>query len=210
MFGTQDLAIFTTAGWLLNVTPGPDTFFIVSRALSQGFRAGLFAALGVGAGCLMHIALTAIGLSALLSASTIGFAAVKFGGAAYLLYLGFQMLRTRAQQRSDPSVTTIARLKHVFWQGFLTNALNPKVALFFLAFLPQFVAPDAPHKPLAMVFLGLVFDINGTLWNVGVALVATKFGRSAARSEVFAGWLNKIIGAAFIGFGIRLIATSRS
>ena len=169
--GIQDIALFVVAGLLLNMTPGPDTAYIVGRSVQLGWRGGAAAALGIGAGCLVHIIAAAVGLSALLAASSTAFVVVKYAGAAYLCYAGLRMLfvRGKADVFGRPQVAT---MRAVFWQGALTNALNPKVALFFLAFLPQFVDAASPNKPVAFLLLGLLFDVNGTIWNLGVAAFA--------------------------------------
>ena len=169
MLGTTDLALFVVAGLLLNITPGPDTLYVVGRTVAQGWRTGAVAALGIAAGLLVHTFAAAIGLSALLAASATAYTIVKWVGAAYLVYVGASLLFARpAIQQRTPALRS-AGLRTVFLQGFLTNVLNPKVALFFLAFLPQFVDPAAPSKALALLFLGFVFIFNGTLWNLFVA-----------------------------------------
>jgi threonine/homoserine/homoserine lactone efflux protein len=209
MLGTRDLSLFVAAGLLLNVTPGADTLYILGRSAAQGFRGGLLAALGIGAGCLVHITAATLGISALLAASAAAFAAVKMVGAAYLVYLGLSLLRRSSGSQLQVGSLPRSRGTRIFWQGFLTNALNPKVALFFLAFLPQFISIDAPNKPLAMLFLGIVFDFNGTLWNIFVAFAASSLAKRANYAGPVSRWLNRSVGALFIYFGVRL-ATSRS
>ena len=151
MFGIHELWLFIVSGLLLNITPGPDTAYIVGRSVQLGWRGGAVAVLGIEAGCLLHVFAAAIGLSALLAASSLAFTLVKWAGAAYLCFLGVKMLLARAPtpMAAVASGTGAISLRQVFLQGALTNALNPKVALFFLAFLPQFVATDSPHKPAA-------------------------------------------------------------
>jgi len=205
MLGTQDLAVFVVAGLLLNITPGPDTLYIVGRSSSQGLRAGVAAALGVGAGILVHISAAAVGVSALFAASATAFTVLKLVGAAYLVYVGISLMRLSAA--SVPALQA-AGLRAVFVKGFWTNVLNPKVALFFLAFLPQFVDPSAAHKTLALLFLGLVFNVNGTLWNLFVAWSAAQVGRVLVRGRA-AAWFNRAVGAVFVLLGVRL-ALSRS
>src|SRR5262249_13739892 len=149
MLGIQDFWIFVLAGLLLNVTPGPDTAYIVGRSAQLGWRGGATAALSIGAGCFVHITAAALGLSAILATSAFAFSVVKWMGAVYLVYIGVRMLTARGpdapSDRTDGPRRGVS-LRTVFWQGFLTNVLNPKVALFFLAFLPQFIRPDAPSK----------------------------------------------------------------
>ena len=165
MLGTHDLWLFVLSGLLLNITPGPDTLYIIGRSSTQGLRGGAVAALGVGTGALVHICAAALGLSAILAASATAFTVVKIVGAAYLVYVGISLIRSKSAIESSPTASAAqrSRLRSIFSQGFLTNVLNPKVALFFLAFLPQFVLTDAPSKPLAFLFLGAIFDINGTI-----------------------------------------------
>ena len=175
MLGINELWLFVLSGLLLNVTPGPDTAYIIGRSIQLGWRGGAAAAIGISCGCLVHVFGAAIGLSALLMTSSAAFAVVKLAGAAYLLFSGVQMLLSRPRPMADMTVRGEAiPLRRVFWQGALTNVLNPKVALFFLAFLPQFVAADSPHKTLAFLALGLIFIASGTLWCLGVAAFARR------------------------------------
>ena len=163
------LGVFIAAGLLLNLTPGPDVLYIVSHALRAGARAGAVAALGITAGCFVHIVAAAVGVSALIAASATAFGLLKWLGAAYLLYMGLSMLRPcrpgNPVSIAENDLSTLGNgeksLKRVFLQGFWTNALNPKVALFFLAFLPQFIAPQARDQTLAFLLLGLLFNFNG-------------------------------------------------
>ena len=205
MLGTHDLWLFVLSGLLLNITPGPDTLYIVGRSSTLGLRAGAVAALGIGTGVLVHICAAALGLSALLAASATAFAVVKIVGAAYLVYVGISLLRTRRSDPSSPAVTLRpARLRSIFFQGFLTNVLNPKVALFFLAFLPQFVMADAPSKPVTFLFLGAVFDFNGTLWNLLVAWSTASISSRFAGGDRFKIWFNRCVGSLFVVVGLRL------
>jgi threonine/homoserine/homoserine lactone efflux protein len=206
VFGTHDLWLFVLSALLLNVTPGPDTLYIVGRSSTHGWRGGAVAALGIGTGALVHICAAALGLSALLAASATAFTAVKIAGALYLLYVGIGLIRSAGALRAS----AIAResqpvsRRGIFLQGFLTNVLNPKVALFFLAFLPQFVSSEAPSKPLALLFLGAIFDINGTLWNLLVAWSTARISGKLAPSLVFKQWFNRCVGGIFVFVGVRL------
>ena len=209
MLGTHDLLLFIVSGWLLNVTPGPDMLYIIGRSTAQGLRAGIVAALGVGAGIFVHIAATALGLSAILAASAEAFTLIKLIGAAYLVYVGISLLRSSSTPFDSVAATRLApaRLRSVFMQGFLTNVLNPKVALFFLAFLPQFVESDAANKPLAFLFLGLLFNVNGTLWNVFVAWSAARLSAGFRQRADALKWFNRCVGGIFVVLGIRLALT---
>ena len=206
MLGIHDFWLFILSGLLLNITPGPDTAYIVGRSIQIGWRGGALATLGICAGCLVHVLAAALGLSALLAASATAFLAVKWIGAAYLAYLGITMLLSRPH--AAPTVVAAAspnpRPRAVFLQGALTNALNPKVALFFLAFLPQFVDADAPRKALAFVLLGAIFIFNGMLWCLMVAAVAARSAGRIRRSSQVMAWINRSIGGLFVYLGIRI------
>lgn len=206
MLGLHDIWLFVFSGLLLNITPGPDTAYIVGRSVQIGWRGGVAAALGISAGCLVHVFAAAIGLSALLAASSTAFTIVKWGGAAYLLYSGIRMVWWKASERAtDANADKPAiRLSQVFRQGVFTNALNPKVALFFLAFLPQFVDADAPLKALAFTALGMMFIGTGTLWGLGVAMFAARAARRVRQSGRALVWINRALGGVFIYLGIRV------
>lgn len=219
----DQLLWFVAAGLLLNLTPGPDVLYIVCNALRGGARVGMVAALGIAAGCFVHIFAAAVGISALMAASATAFTILKWLGAAYLVYVGVRLLFTKADDAMkfeahnvySTRATDRIDYKTIFLRGFWTNALNPKVALFFLAFLPQFIAPTVEHKSLAFLLLGLVFNFNGLWVNMGWALVAdrlTQYLRKAApcaaaqRGGLFV-WLDRVAGAMFVGFGIKLALT---
>jgi len=206
----HDLPLFMAAGLLLNLTPGPDMLFVAGSSVAQGRRAGVMAALGVGAGCVVHMVLAAVGLSALLAASALAFEVVKWIGAAYLVWIGIGMLRRSGSTTAVRPLDGNAR--RVFWQGALTNALNPKVALFFLAFLPQFITPDAPGQPLAFLALGALFNVGGTAVNIVVALLAGWMRGALSHSAQGSGagaWLRRAAGALFIGLGVKLALSAR-
>jgi threonine/homoserine/homoserine lactone efflux protein len=204
MFGIHDIGLFVLSGLLLNITPGADTLYIVGRSSTQGPRAGAVAALGIGTGALVHICAATLGLSAILAASATVFNAVRIIGAIYLLYVGIGLIRSaRAASATLAGDRRLTSLRGIFLQGFLTNVLNPKVALFFLAFLPQFVDSQAPN-PLAFLFLGLIFDINGTLWNLLVARLAAGISTALSPSPTFKQWFNRCVGGAFVLVGLRL------
>jgi threonine/homoserine/homoserine lactone efflux protein len=218
----DQLLLFVAAGLLLNLTPGPDVLYIVANALRGGARIGMVAALGITAGCFIHIFAAAVGVSALVAASATAFSALKWVGAAYLVYVGCRLLLTRtdsaieleANQAGFARSGGVKDYRSIFLGGFWTNALNPKVALFFLAFLPQFIAPTVEHKPLAFLLLGLLFNFNGLWVNLGWALVADRLAmrlKTATGAPVKRGgmllWLDRVVGALFIGFGIKLALT---
>ncbi|OYT91419.1 MAG: lysine transporter LysE [Burkholderiales bacterium PBB3] len=213
---TESLLLFAVAGVLLNLTPGPDVLYIVTHALRSGARAGMVAALGITAGCFVHIFAAAVGLSALMAASAIAFTVLKWAGAAYLVYVGIHLLVSQAESAIKLGATQIdstrasARIdyKSVFLHGFWTNTLNPKVALFFLAFVPQFIAPAVENKPLAFLGLGLLFNFNGLWVNLGWAQAAAWLAGRAGVVQKSMHVLDRIAGAMFIGFGIKLALTA--
>ncbi|MHB8268995.1 LysE family translocator [Bradyrhizobium sp.] len=190
------------------MTPGPDIAYIVARSAQCGVRGGVAAAFGITAGCLIHIAAAAIGISAILMTSALAFNALKWVGAAYLVYVGFRMLfASRRAQESPQSLRrppTAIKMRTIFFQGFLTNVLNPKVALFFLAFLPQFIRADASSKAMAFVILGLVFASTGTVWNLIVAWTAGRLATAWSGLGRLRLWLERSLGLLFVGLGVRL------
>jgi threonine/homoserine/homoserine lactone efflux protein len=212
--GIDHLGLFIAAGLLLNLTPGPDVLYIVRSGVLGGHRAGIVAALGIGAGCCVHIVAAAVGLGALIAASATTFMVLKWLGAAYLLYMGLGMVFARGggtgalaglaatgkSARAGGEVT----LRRVFRQGFWTNTLNPKVALFFLAFVPQFIAHDASHKTATFLLLGLIFNVNALpvnlAWGLGAAWLAQRL--QGLRGSL--AWLDRAVGALFVYFGVRL------
>lgn len=205
MLGIHELWLFILSGVALNITPGPDTVYVIGRSMQLGWRGGAAAAFGISCGCLFHVTGAAIGLSALLMASSAAFSVVKLVGAAYLVLTGLQMLWSRpvlagSLMREEGRTP----LRRVFLQGVFTNALNPKVALFFLAFLPQFVAADAPHNPLAFLTLGLIFICTGTLWCLSLAAFAARAAHRLRRSEGVIAWINRALGGLFVYLGFRV------
>jgi threonine/homoserine/homoserine lactone efflux protein len=209
MFGIHDLPIFLAAALLLVLTPGPDTALVLGQGLRNGARGGVLAAFGVAAGCCVHVSAAAIGISALLLASAAAFNAIKWLGVCYLAFLGLRMLLTAGRHAAATPQSESATGQGVFWQGFLSNVLNPKVALFFLAFLPQFIDPSSPNKALGFALLGLIFTATGTVWLTAVALTAS---RSAARlrgKSSAAAWLERMVGAALLAIATRLAFADR-
>ncbi len=213
MFGTQNIALFAVAGLLLNMAPGPDSLLIMSRSATQGWRAGSAAALGIGTGTFIHIFAAALGLSAVLATSSTAFAVVKYAGAAYLLYVGVALLRSKTISSVGPGQLVAMpslSLRRIFLQGFLTNVLNPKVAVFFLAFVPQFILPQASNKTLAFVALGCIFNFNGMLWCHFLAVSSAFASRRIQASRSVSLWLNRLIGTVFVSLGIKLALAERS
>ncbi|AOK11429.1 MULTISPECIES: LysE family translocator [Burkholderia] len=213
MFGITHFGFFVLAVFLLNITPGPDTAYIVGRSIAQGRGAGLMSALGISAGACVHTLACAFGLTALLAASAAAFTAIKLAGAAYLIYLGVRMII--AKQDGAPAPAAAAQpiaakpLRQLFMQGFWTNVLNPKVVLFFVSFFPQFVSAGSPHKALAFLALGSVFVVMSTVWSCIVVWIAGGVTQRFSGKPGVKKWLDRTVGSAFVGLGLRLAAAQR-
>ena len=207
MNGVHDLALFVVAGFLLNLTPGPDMAYITARSVVGGFRDGAAATFGITAGCVVHTVAAAAGLSALLATSAAAFEIVKWCGVAYLLYAGIRLIvsSSRARPTNAPArVVTPAPLSKIFREAFVINVFNPKVALFFLAFLPQFIDADAPAKALSFVLLGSLFNFNSLFVNLPVAWVASRAGHGLRDSARWSRWLTGAVGGLFVLLAARL------
>lgn len=207
------LLIFILAGWLLNLTPGPDVLYIVTNSLRGGWKAGMVAGVGITMGCFVHVFAAALGVGALLATSAMAFSILKWMGAAYLLYVGVRILLAGKPGKTQD----LAALAHalpptnywkIFIRGFWTNVLNPKVVLFFLAFLPQFIDPQVENHTVVFLLLGILFNINSIPVNLGWALVAAWM---AKRDTIQRGmhWLDKAAGCMFIVFSVRLALTEQ-
>jgi threonine/homoserine/homoserine lactone efflux protein len=200
--GVREFPVFVASAVVLALTPGQDTLYVMDRALAQGRNAGLVSVMGILSGALVHLLAGAGGLSALLAASPSAFNVVKWAGGAYLIFLGIRMLpgggNGEAEKALRPSTPT------ALWrQGFITNVLNPKVALFCLAFIPQFIVPGTPHTVPVFLFLGLCFFAIGGFWLLVVVAFASAIG-----AKFSGGWnaaLNRVAGVLFIGLGLRLL-----
>jgi threonine/homoserine/homoserine lactone efflux protein len=202
------LLLFMTAALALNVTPGPDMLYVVARSVGEGRAAGIISSLGIAAGCLVHTLAVALGLAGLLRAVPIAFEIVKWMGAGYLVWLGVRALRKHAVAPGHAEVVPASNAA-IFRQGMLTNVLNPKVALFFLAFLPQFVDPERGPVALQLISLGLLFNVSGTLVNVLVAVLASGAGAWSRRRFGESAFMRRLTGVLFIGLGVRLALLER-
>jgi RhtB (resistance to homoserine/threonine) family protein len=213
MFGITHFGFFVVAVFLLNVTPGPDTAYIVGRSVAQGRGAGLMSALGISAGCCVHSLACAFGLTALLAASATAFTVIKFVGALYLIYLGVRLIFARPAAAEAQGAAGAAgapkSLRQLFLQGFLTNVLNPKVVLFFVSFFPQFVTTGSDHKAFAFLTLGGVFVLMSMVWNSFVAWIAGSVTQRFSGKPAVKRWLDRGVGSAFVGLGIKLATASR-
>jgi RhtB (resistance to homoserine/threonine) family protein len=213
MFGITHFEFFIAAVFLLNVTPGPDTAYIVGRSVAQGRGAGLMSALGISAGCCVHSLACAFGLTALLAASATAFTVIKFVGAIYLIYLGVRLILTKPEPAEAAGAARATgapkSLRQLFLQGFWTNVLNPKVVLFFVSFFPQFVSASSDHKTFAFLTLGVVFVVMSMVWNSFVAWIAGSVTRKFSGKPGVKKWLDRGVGSAFVGLGIKLATATR-
>lgn len=211
MFGIENYLGFIAASVLLNVTPGTDSMYIITRSISQGSRAGFYSVLGITSGILVHTVLAALGLSILLANSAFAFIIVKYIGAIYLCYLGIKMIISKSESTLANSLSTDKKLKpldhwKIYKQGVLTNVFNPKVALFFIAFFPHFIDPSYAYSALSFLILGLSFATTGFLWCLGLAFLASVFSKNLRENPSIESILNKIGGVVFIGMGIKLFS----
>jgi RhtB (resistance to homoserine/threonine) family protein len=214
MLGITHFGFFLVAVLLLNVTPGPDTAYIVGRSVAQGRSAGLVSALGISAGCCVHALACAFGLTALLAASATAFTVIKLVGACYLVYLGVRLIFAKQSDAADEAkpaapIVQPRPLRQLFLSGFWTNVLNPKVVLFFVSFFPQFVTVTSPHKILAFLALGAVFVLMSTVWNSFIAWIAGSVTARFSGKPGVKKWLDRTVGSAFVGLGVRLATTVR-
>ncbi len=225
MLGITHFSLFVLSCIALSVTPGPDSAFIVARSVSAGRTAGVVSTLGIITGCCIHLTATVLGLTAILAASVQAFTIIKWVGAAYLVYLGVRMLFAKSDDATAPSDGSMSgdtsrseataaagahrSLRRVFLQGLGTNLLNPKVVLFFVAFFPQFVGPEAPNKSLAFLLLGGVFIAISLVWNCSLACAAGMLSRRIGASPRAKRLIDKLVGGVFLGLGVRLALITR-
>ncbi len=202
--------LFVGASLVLVLIPGPDMAYILGRAVAQGRKAGLLAALGVNAGAYVHLVAAVTGLSAVLMASAVAFSVMKWVGAAYLVWIGVRAIASAAKATAAAEPTLRGRsARAIFWQGFLSDAMNPKVAIFYLAFLPQFVEPAAGHPLRQLLVLGLTVNMVALPVNALLVLAAARLTRSMRGSRRLAAWSQRVLGATFIGLGARLALERR-
>jgi len=209
MLGIHDYGLFVATGVLLNLTPGQDTLYILGRSIAQGRQIGVASALGISAGGVVHTLAAALGLSAVVATSASAFLALKVVGAVYLVYLGVHMLMTRTAVVGSTDIAGSVNMWTAFRQGMLTNMLNPKVALFFLALMPQFIELDSPAKVGAFIVLGFTFLTTGTVWCLVLALGASRVRSFFANRPRTLQGLSRVSGALFIFLGLRLAASKQ-
>lgn len=201
---------FLLTGILLNLTPGNDTIFILTKSMGQGKKAGIISALGIGVGSLIHTLFAALGLSVVIAQSLLLFNIIKYAGAAYILYMGYKMLTDKSTLNTDYALENeSADYKKIFRDAIITNVLNPKVALFFIAFLPQFIDPTLKNTVLPFMILGLTFITTGTIWCLTLAIFASFISIRLKNSKNASNYINKICGLALIGLGLKVALTEK-
>ena len=197
--------LFLSATIAINITPGPDMIYILSKTIAQGRKIGIASSLGVCSGSLVHIFAAAFGLSAILATSAMAFGVVKYVGAAYLIYLGIQALRSKGFSLDIP---VTKQPQSTFWkayrQGLLIDILNPKVAIFFMAFLPQFVRPELGHAPAQILILGFLVNLVGMVVEFILVLTAAQTTFFFRNNSQFSTFLDRVLGSMLVGLGIRL------
>lgn len=208
MFGMIHYEMFLIAGIILNITPGSDTLYILSRSIAQGRRAGVYSVLGISSGCAVHTVLAGLGLSAILAHSAWAFVLVKTAGAIYLGYLGLTTLLAKTNNLISLTENVMSN-KKTFLQGLITNVLNPKVALFFLSFLPQFIDSQNTYGILPFFLLGATFLTTGTLWCLTLVLFSSSVTAFLRQSTKAANNMNKICGAVYLLLGAKLLTAER-
>ena len=210
MTGIIHFETFLLTGILLNLTPGNDTIFILSKSIGQGKKAGIVSALGIGTGNIVHTILAAFGLSLIIAKSILLFNIIKFGGAAYLLYIGYKMLTDQSQLKTDGiALNSSVDYWKIYKDGIFTNILNPKVALFFIAFLPQFIEPTLKNTVIPFLTLGTTFIITGTIWCFILATFSSAIFNKLKANKKISKYINKVCGLTMIALGIKVALTNQ-
>ena len=209
LFDLPTLLAYLAAATVLVLIPGPGTAWIVAQTIAGGTRRGVQAGFGLETATLIHALAAGFGLSALLAASALAFEVLKYAGAAYLVWLGIKAWRDKAEP--VPTMATAEPTRgHVYWRSVVTGVLNPKVALFFLAFLPQFVHPERGLVWLQFLVLGVLLSLIGFSNSCVLALAVGRFGRSLSGNARVARWRQRLIGTVFVGLGVKLALQQRS
>jgi RhtB (resistance to homoserine/threonine) family protein len=210
MGSPEQFLIFLAAAVLLNVSPGADHVFILTRTIAQGRLAGFLSSWGVCTGAMIHVLAAAFGISAILAASATAFTVVKLAGAAYLIWLGIRALQSKGLALStDTAATPPATAWKIYRQGMVVDLLNPKVAVFFMAFLPQFVDPALGAAAWQMIALGAVVIAVALIWETFLIFGAGALSRRLRTQPSIAKWINRVSGATFIGLGVKLAVERR-
>ncbi len=206
MLGIINYKLFIISSILLNLTPGADTIYILGKGISKGKKAAIISALGISTGCMVHTVLAAFGLSVILSKSIIAFNIVKAVGAFYLIYLGIKSMKTKDFSLKEEDKENISSGK-IFREGILTNVLNPKVALFFLSFMPQFISPNNSFGAIPFIVLGSTFVFTGTIWCLILAISSSLMTKKLKEKPSFSKILNRVTGIIFVGLGLKLLTS---
>jgi threonine/homoserine/homoserine lactone efflux protein len=210
MFGIINYKIFILSSILLNLTPGADTIYILGKGISKGRKAAIISALGISTGCLIHTLLAGFGLSIILSKSLIAFNIIKICGATYLIYLGIISFKSNNFNMDESNRDNKSSPKKIFIEGILTNVLNPKVALFFLSFLPQFIIQNNEYGTIPFLILGFTFVTTGSIWCMILALTSSTLTKKLKANPKSSYFLNRITGTIFISLGLKLIKTKHN
>jgi RhtB (resistance to homoserine/threonine) family protein len=205
MFGIENYFVFIISGIILNITPGNDTIYILSRSIAQGRKAGVISALGIGTGAVTHTIMASLGLSVILSKSILLFDVIKYIGVMYLVYIGIKTILSKNNPfTNQTNIESLIDYKQIYKQGFLTNLFNPKVALFFLSFLPQFINPNVNSTPLPFLILGVTFLTTGTIWCLFLAYASSFLSKTLRKNSIISTITRKLSGLIFIGLGLKL------
>ena len=211
MFGIDNFVTFVITATFFIMTPGIDTIFVLNKSISKGTKSGIYATLGINSGIFVHTIFAALGLSIIIAKSALAFSIVKYAGAAYLIYLGISNLLSQQHAFDNIDKECIIRESNLknYYSGVLTNVLNPKVALFFMAFFPQFIKAEALNDPLPFLFLGTSYSLIGLFWFLLVSFFASIFSEKLMNNRLFSKWMDKVSGIVFILMGIKIALTKR-
>lgn len=209
MSGIVNFETFLFAGILLNLTPGNDTIFILTQSISHGKKAGIVSALGIGTGNIVHTTIAALGLSIIIAKSAVLFNIIKYAGAAYLIYMGIKMILDRSGLNTDTVSLDEKNYNKIYRDGIVTNVLNPKVSLFFIAFLPQFIDPSATNTVLPFLVLGFTFVTTGTIWCLALANFSSLIFSGLKNNKRMAVYINRICGLTLVALGVRVALAKR-
>ena len=210
MFGIENYLVFIVSGIILNITPGNDTIYILSRSIAQGRKAGVISVLGIGTGALTHTIMASLGLSVILSKSILLFDVIKYIGVIYLVYIGIKTIISKNNPfNNQTNIESSVDYKQIYKQGFLTNLFNPKVALFYLSFLPQFINPNINNTPIPFLILGVTFLTTGTIWCLFLAYASSFLSKILRENNKISTLTHKLSGIIFIGLGLKLAFEKR-
>ena len=210
MFGIENYLVFIVSGIILNITPGNDSIYILSRSIAQGRKAGVISVLGIGTGALTHTIMASLGLSVILNKSILLFDIIKYIGVLYLVYIGLKTIISKNNPfNNQTNIESVIDYKQIYKQGFFTNLFNPKVALFFLSFLPQFINPNINHTPIPFLILGVTFLTTGTIWCLFLAYASSFLSKILRENNKISTITHKLSGMIFIGLGLKLAFEKR-